>query len=48
MYKRMRSLVLAQRYGMIYQIALNIYQRRPSAKKVKGILLHILKTEDNC
>ena len=46
MYKRMRFLVLAQRYGMRCQIALKKYQGRPSEKKLKGALLNILKTED--
>ena len=50
MYKRMRYLAIAQRYGMRCQIALKkTYQGRPSGKKKKltGALLNIPKTEDN-
>ena len=49
MYKRMRSLAMAQRYGMRCQIALkkHIKEDPQVKKKLKGALLNIPKTEDN-
>ena len=44
-YKRMRSLMLAQRYGMSNSFK-NI-SRKPFRKKLKGKLSNILKTEDS-
>ena len=50
MYKRMRSLAMAQRYGMRCQIALkkkHIKEDLQEKKNLTGALLNILKTEDN-
>ena len=45
--KRMRSLVLAQRYGMKGQIALKTYQGSTSEKNLEEAFLHIVKTKEN-
>ena len=48
MYKRMRSLAMAQRYGMRCQVALKKHIKEDlEEKKLKGALLNIPKTEDN-
>ena len=49
MYKRMRSLAMAQRYGMRCQIAFKKKHTKEDLpeKKLKGASLNIPKTEDN-